>query len=807
MLTVFNNLEVIAQSIKDINSCSANSCGRNWSSGGGKIPGFYIPPVEPKAVNTIPGACALDLDTNVSCSTASSTVAPRWNLSDNWTNQIEGLKLEMNNNNYTPTLNSSSMVVNIQKGELYRTRIVGVNDGNDECFSDKVSFICEDARPSLCQNIQIVNDQPVEQYFEISTTANRSVERYVYAVFNNNNKDSAGNPKPVCVPAAGGYQGSCPGGSQMVTFYDTYSSKSATSLLRVGYDLVYVNDINDSNKPTDKLIIKAFISDPSQNGGVYSNPCEVSFSVSKVGYSNTLPSVNVFNNLGRFRKVGEWTVDMTPPQVNTPITSNYTYDSFDTEWKLRTDTQIMDMNLGCYNLSSLINYGVNYLGYLNDQSKYQTPATLFSNLNGSFAFDYKTRAADANNNIILNPPPFPNCVNLDTLNIFKNKVNQPANLSNGGTDVALKTKYRLENPDNFEDFQHIFKTADLACNTAVSEPGGAGIPIPGNWISTDGGTVHYDDAVANASSPISPQNIQKIDDNLYCTYDYGTPANSKIFFNDANSDDSILNISKSLLLNDVSGKSFIGAKENAYKAGDDLLLKLYGSNATHYGVLLNEIKSRTNIISYISSVTNPVINSIDATGCDPASERCYIEVTGNLVINGDDGLPPVSSFCNQNAMFFVNGDLTINDNIYKTNNIDSCCGFIVSGDINIAPTNPSNGYNKTRYQNDYLTRNNVDWYNTYECSTGFYYSEQDIVLQSDRSNVPMSSSEINLSDPLMIRGDVLAKGNIIQQRSNGIGNLSRPAVYLSKDSCIMNNFPELSYVLLKTRERDFLTDN
>lgn len=796
-------------SARELSTCSAANCGRNWTASGGKIPGFYIPPVEPKTAGTVAGGCVVDLTNPVSCSTVSTydMANPNWTFTNNATNPAEAIQLQVNGSNLSFSATSGNTSLPITKGELYRAKAVGVNDGTNECYSDLVSFVCEDPRPTLCQNMQIINDVPTSNYFELSSTANKPVQKYVYAVYNSNNKDSAGNPKPVCVSASGGYQGSCPAGTQMLTFYDNHPSGSASSILRLTYDDVYLSDLNDSGNRTDKLVIKAFLSNPGDNNGVFANSCETTFSVSKIGYSNVLPAVNIFNNLGRFRKVGEWTVDMTPPEVNTPVTSNYLYDSFDTEWQIKTDTQVMDMNLGCYNLSSLLNYGVSYLGYLNDIRKYQTPASLFSNLNGSFTFDYKTRTTEANGNTSLTPPPFPNCVDLNTINAFKGKVNQPANLTNGGSNVSLKTKYKLEAPSNFENFQHVFKATDLACNTRVSQPGGAGIPLPDNWISTDGGTVFYGDTVAGASSPQTPQNTQKIDDNLYCSYDYNNPANSKIFFADANSDNSILSISKSLLLNDVFGKSYIGAKERDYKAGDDLLLNLYGTGATHYATLLNQIKSQTETVKYATTITNPSINTIADTGCDPASERCYIEVTGDLVINGDDGLSPINTFCNQNALFFVDGDLSINDNLYKNNSINSCCGFIVNGNINMAPTNPTNGYNRTRYQYDYLSRNNVNWYNTYECSTGFYYAEQNITVHPDNTNFPMSSSEVNTSDPLLIRGELLAKGNISQQRGNGIGNLSRPAIYLSKDACMTNNFPELSNVLLKTREKDFITDN
>lgn len=810
IFTIFNFTLINGATLRELSTCNANDCGFNWNSSG-NTPKFYMPANSGNTTNE--GGCTIDLSYSVSCNANDTKAILAWGFQDNLINPVEEVEIILNRSStavfdvskgdkkITVDKTLSQFEVDVEPGMIYATRINGINDGLYNCNSNRTVFTCENSRPTFTGSVLIQNDNPEQENFEIKTTLTSSATTFIYAFYNKLSKDSNGNILPVCIAGNSGYQGECPNGSYQLLIYDNYNSGSTVSNLKVKYSDIYKNDVNKNNEFTDKLLIKVFVKNNSVAGGLFSKEdvsLTTNFSISKIIVGNFREEANVYTNLGRFRIVGDWIVDMTPPETSVPVSSNYLYDSFDTEWKVKTETPLLDSKFGCYKLTDSTSFDVAYLGYLNEVGKYVANNPLFSTINNSFSFITQTIGKDVNGNNIVNPLPFPNCVNSQTIDAFKAKVNQPANLAGNGVEVGMKTKFKLTQPENFENFQHIFKATDLACNTSVSEPGGAGMPVPSNWISTDGGTVQY--GQTSSGSPVAPATSVKIDSNLYCTYDYNTPASSRIFYGNANTDNALINISKSLLFNDIVGKSFTGAKENEYTAGDDILLGLMGDNSTHFSTLLNQVKSQT---SMITSTVN-TLDNIAQTGCSPDDDRCYVEINGNTIINGDDGTPQIDKyFCDRNAMFFINGDLTVNDNIYKSNNIDSCCGFIVSGNINFVPTNSAGNYNKTRYEGDYLTRNDVDWYNTYECATGFYYSEKNISIQSDKSEVPMSTLGVNLSDPLMLRGDLLAKGNIQQGRTNGIGNLSRPAVYLTKDTCIMNNFPELSYVLLQTRDRDF----
>lgn len=691
-------------------------------------------------------------------------------------------------------------IVNEDGEDVFNYEYVNTTLDPTACNTANSSSFCagvNSAPSNLCIKSTMIDDNVGKDYFTIQTETSQAVSNLSYLFVNEGNQN-----KPICFSnAPGGY--GCPSGSvQLVIKANTAASTSKVNV-KFKYSDIFINDFNNNQSAVGSVIVKTFVSTGGSSFSAENPNCNLKIGFPQIPYENYYSAKNNYTNLGRFRKVGEWAIDMTPPEVKTPVTSNYLYDSFDTEWRVKTDLEILDTQFGCYNLSDTSNINVTYLGYLNDQLKYVANLPLFSTLNSAFNFINQNPGKDLNDNNILNPGPFPNCANVESVNAFKGKVNQPNNLINGGSEVAFKTKYKLEQPDTFENFQHIFKTTDLACNTRVSEPGGAGMRVAEDWISTDGGTVYYSNELAGAQSPQPPATSIKIDSNLYCTYNYNSPAASNIFYDDANSDNTILDIAKSVLFNDTRGKSNTNAKEMDYAPGENMLINLLGSGSTHFETLLNQIKSQTRTVK-MPTVATRTLNNIDETGCDPADERCYIEIEGNTIINGDDGIPNITNyFCDRNALFFIDGDLTIKDNIYKQNNVQQCCGFIVNGNINFEPTSPDNNYNRSRYQSDYLSRNDVEWFNTYECSTGFYYSENNITIQQDRSQLPISSIEPNHSDPLMLKGDILARGTLTQGRSNGLGNLSRPAVYLSKDSCILNNFPELSYVLLQTRERDF----
>ncbi len=698
-------------------------------------------------------------------------------------------------------------IVDANGQDVYQYEYANSSLDLSACQNANSSSFCAGTSPApsnLCTKSTIIDDNIGKDYFTVQVETSQAVNSFSFLVVNEQNQN-----KPVCTTQnPGGY--ACPAGSSQLVVKANYSDPINKINIRIKYSDIIVNDFNNNQSLVGNLLVKTFVSTPGVSGGAYSAEnanCNLKLSYPQIPYDNYYPEINNYLNLGRFRKVGEWTVDMTSPVANTPVSSNYLYDSYDTEWKVKTDTPLHDSKFGCYKLINGSYFDITYLGYLDENGKYLENTPLFSSeyippIPPLLNFVYQVPGTDLNGNIILNPSPFPNCVNTQTIDAYKTKVNQPGNLINPGIEVSMKTKFKLKEPSNFEDIQHVFKATDLACNTSVSEPGGAGTAVPENWISTDGGTVYYSQSLADAKSPVAPSTKVKIDSNLYCTYDYNTPTSSKIYYKDANSDDSLLAISKSLLFNDIVGKSFSGAKVSDYMAGDDLLLQLLGDSSSHFTTFLNQVKSQARMVTLPTNATT-ILNNITQTGCNIDDDRCYIEINGDTVINGDDGLPQIDNyFCDRNAMFFIDGDLTINNNIYKSDNINSCCGFIVSGNINFA-ADVNNNYNKTRYQTDYLTRNDVDWYNTYECATGFYYSEGNISIQPDNTQSPLSSTEVNLSDPLMLRGDLLAKGNIQQGRTNGIGNLSRPAVYLTKDTCIMNNFPELSHVLLQTRERDF----
>lgn len=174
---------------------------------------------------------------------------------------------------------ATTSTFNVQPGALYNYEIsydkqTGTNVFEKKCQSQTVSFVCDLPRADICSSSSLIVHN-LGSDLSITSKAKQLVKNMVHVFLNADNLDSAGNPKPVCIPSSDpsnpGYDVGCPAGSEQLRYYyDKGTNPTDTFDITYKYNQIFISDLNNSNKLVDKLIIKAYFADPSINNGEYS---------------------------------------------------------------------------------------------------------------------------------------------------------------------------------------------------------------------------------------------------------------------------------------------------------------------------------------------------------------------------------------------------------------------------------------------------------------------------------------------------------------------------------------------------------
>ncbi|MBP9758119.1 hypothetical protein KBD45_00350 [Candidatus Dojkabacteria bacterium] len=493
-------------------------------------------------------------------------------------------------------------------------------------------------------------------------------------------------------------------------------------------------------------------------------------------YGGTLLYDNpIFPHSGKFNKVGEWTIDTIAPEVRQPYYSELGEDSFNINWGVRSNLELLDLNLGCYSndLTRLTSAEASVLGYYNPLD---FVAAFHSPLPGSFDNTFNT----ANR---------PECTP-EGNTFLKNRVNTTLN-----TLQAMKSKHRIADPSEITNFVAKGRAVDKACNNIITSPIGTLPPTSENWISSEGGTFMSDTVSFDPQTSLFSK-----DHNLYCNYEGQASSNNQLLYSQVNDD--ILNLSTNSVFstdNTVAPveRSLISAVAPDYS--DTLDNELNRTSNTYFNVIeqkLNNYGLFNDVI--IGDVS--VDNVTDLFDC-PDDKSCYIKIEGNLTINGSNGMDNKFG-CTDKNMVLVTGNLTVIHNLTKSDP-SMCCAFVVNGDIDFTKPISEAPKDETRF-NSASEVDKQNWINTsqYDCGTGFFYSEGgDIIIQNDSTNYGIDVASENYADAFSLFGQLIARnGNIYQNRSNGLRNSLQPPVYIQQDSCIYKNFKAASEVFVNTRD-------
>ena len=486
----------------------------------------------------------------------------------------------------------------------------------------------------------------------------------------------------------------------------------------------------------------------------------------------------IFPHSGKFTKVGEWTIDTTPPEIQQPTFGNWGIDSFNINWNVRSNLELLDLNLGCYSSdqSKLNAAGASILGYFNPTS---FNAAFHNPFSGSFMDTFNT----ANR---------PECSPEGTTNL-KARVNGSLN-----TNQLMRTRHKIAEPADITYFKAKGRAVDKACNNITTNPGETTLPISNNWVSTIGGSFMSDNVAIENQSNLSSQGH-----NLYCNYDNSTSTNNEILYSKVNSD--ILSLSSNTILSVDSAlasieRSLITAVGSSYV--DSLDRELTQMNRAYFDVLEDKLTSNQLFDKIISG--NTIVDSVSQLhNCDD-NESCYIKVNGDLTINGSDGMDGRTA-CNDKNMILVEGNLLVNHNLTKSSPA-MCCAFVVRGNINFAKPLGASPKDETKF-NAANAIEKTNWINTsqYDCGTGFFYTEGgNISIQRDSTNYGIDNPNENFADAFSVFGQLITRnGNIVQNRSNGLRNTLQPPVFIYQDSCMYKNFKAASEVFVSTRDINY----
>jgi hypothetical protein len=490
-----------------------------------------------------------------------------------------------------------------------------------------------------------------------------------------------------------------------------------------------------------------------------------------------LYDTHVLPSTGKYRKVGEWTIDTTPPDVQEPVYSDLGYDTFNVKWNIRTDLKLFDLNLSCYSAdqTTLDKNKASVLGYYNPV-----------NYNAEHIYPFPGDFTENGQN---------KCSSDTALSSYKTNINNNLNAL-----VNLRTRHKVSQSTIIDQFRARSRAVDFACNQAISPIAQTDNPTTSLWISTYGGTV-----MSSSINSIPQTTLDSVNHELYCNYEGQYSTNNDILYSNVNT--SLLNLSTGAVfstdnnINNSIENSLVGAKTVSYI--DSLDSTLQKSNTLYYDL----VKARLTKLDLITTTINGdrTISKVSELVLCPSSS-CYVEINGDLTINGSDGYNLGVNSCDGRTMLLVNGNIIINDNLIKSS-ADMCCAFIVKGNISFGKLDPNA---KPKDELRYNAASQIDkdnWITTsqYDCSTGFYFSENgNITIQQDTSNYGITNSGENFSDAFGLYGHLIAqKGDIIQQRSNGLRNNLQPPVYIEHDSCIYKNFKAASDVFLSTRDINF----
>lgn len=490
-----------------------------------------------------------------------------------------------------------------------------------------------------------------------------------------------------------------------------------------------------------------------------------------------LYDTHILPSTGQYRKVGEWTVDTTAPDVQEPIYSNLGIDTFNVGWNIRTDSKLLDVNLGCYSADQSIL----------DKSKASVLGTYNpNNFVAGHIYPFPGDFAENGSN---------KCSSDSAVTDYKNRINSALN-----SIVNMRTRHKIDEAQSITAFRAKTGAIDYACNSAVSPAATTDLPNASPWIHTYGGTV------MSQTINTQPQTtLDSTDHNLYCNYEGQTSANNDTLYSKVNSSTLFLStssvISTDSTISNVLETSLVGAQVADYI--DSLDANLNATGSQYYDLIRKKLDQLTLISNTING--DRTISKVSELGTC-AGESCYIEIIGDLTINGNDGVNASAPACDGKTMVLVNGNLRINNNLIKSA-AEMCCAFIVRGSINFGKPNPNDLPKDELRYNNASAAEKASWINTsqYDCTTGFYFSENgNITIEEDTSNYGITSSGENFSDAFALQGYLIAqKGDIIQNRSNGLRNNLQPPVYIKQDSCIYKNFKVASEAFLSTRDLNY----
>jgi hypothetical protein len=235
--------------------------------------------------------CTVNASPNVQCSADGRNATVSWSPPANNTVFPDRIVNRVNKDPFTDWYNDTydkfisltpadtSSTFSVDPGGLYNFKIsydklTGTNVYETKCESPTISFTCQPPRANLCSSSTLLTHN-FGNSFAVSSKASQPVKNMVHVFYNPENLDVNNNPKPVCItstdPSQPGYAAGCPAGSEQLRYYyDMGNNPTDTFNRDYKYNEVFVADTNFSNRILDKVLVKAYFSDPAVNGGQYS---------------------------------------------------------------------------------------------------------------------------------------------------------------------------------------------------------------------------------------------------------------------------------------------------------------------------------------------------------------------------------------------------------------------------------------------------------------------------------------------------------------------------------------------------------
>lgn len=443
---------------------------------------------------------------------------------------------------------------------------------------------------------------------------------------------------------------------------------------------------------------------------------------------------NAIEAWGQYRKVGMIGIDTVDPIVNSDVEIKG-YNTFDIDWtsnELNGSGLLPDFNAYCFSTEPAhSSFPLNYTG---------------PNGTSNLTIQYY-------NDIENIPTGYNECM-------------QGQDKNDLVTNGIAKTNYSFPNTpiDSYKNFDHLsigaINVKDMACNTNDPTPEPQTLYNP--WLTTLQGTVHSDTSTNIKVQPTTDSFIESTN-KLYLSKD------GEAFYEKT---DRELVYTSSDMLSSVSGNfnNHSRSKQEISGYNDINSTPVFPQAKTDwFEYFITHRDVARNLIKLNGNQTTVDIFTPKPGSCD-SNSTCFYHIDSNLVASGN---------CDRQAIFLVEGDITVNNEFTNIDKNDACI-FITKGNINFTNKIDPN-QNETPVNHTPPKDSEGGTYRTtsmYDKVDGFF-----IAIEGSTSTTTTDVKEIgqNLyADGLLINGGMVGNEHRFN-RDLGLRNNIQPAELITFD--------------------------